>query len=73
MKNVIINDWIALDMIGYLYFAICAVSETEWWIIAPADSYEEAREKMEADKATAEEDFEAEWMVIDFMGRKVEG
>ena len=73
MKELKVNDWMEMEMIGYLYFAVYAISETEWWLIGSGDTYEEAYEKMEADKADAEEGDDGEWMVIDFEGKKVEG
>lgn len=71
MKQLVVNDWMARDMIGYLYFAVYAISETEWWLYGGADTIKEAQAILSNEMADAEEDDEGEWMIIDFEGKQV--
>ena len=73
MKALKINAWMEMEMLGYLFFAVYAVSETEWWILGKGDSYEDAKAILDNEMADADESDEGEWMVVDFDGRKVEG
>lgn len=73
MKELSINSWMEMDMIGYLFFAVYAISENEWWILGRADTIEEARAILANEMLDAEEGDEGEWMIIDFLGKKIEG
>ncbi len=73
MKTLKINAWMEMEMLGYLFFAVYVVSETEWWILGKGDSYEEAKAILDNEMADADESDEGEWMVVDFDGQKVEG
>ena len=73
MKKLNVNAWMEMDMIGYLFFAVYAVSENEWWILGKGDTFEEAKAKLENEMADAEEDDEGEWFVINYEGERVEG
>ena len=70
MKKLMVNEWMQWDMMGYLYFAVYAESETEWWILARCDSIEEAKEAVERESV---EGGEGEYFVIDCEGERVEG
>ena len=73
MKKLTVNTWMEREMFGYLFFAVYAISADEWYIIGKADTYEEAKEKLTAEMADAEEGDKGEWFVINFEGEKVEG
>ena len=73
MKKLNVNEWMEMDMIGYLFFAVYAISENEWWILGRADTLEDARAKLENEMMDAEEDDDGEWFIIDREGKRVEG
>ena len=73
MKKLNVNSWMEMDMLGYLFFAVYAVSADEWWLMGKGDTFEEAEAKLENAMADAEEGDAGEWFIIDFEGERVEG
>ena len=71
MKTLKINDWMAWEMFGYLFFAVYAVSATEWWILGKADDIDTACEILAKEIAVADEDACGEFFVINAEGRRV--
>lgn len=73
MKKLNVNEWMALEMVGYMFFAVYAVSKDEWWILGKADTLEEAKAKLENEMQNADENDEGEWFIIDYNGKRVKG
>ena len=73
MKKLNVNGWMELEMMGYHFFAVYAISKDEWWIVGKADTLEEAKVKLENEMTDAEEDDEGEWFIIDHNGKRVKG
>ena len=73
MKKLNVNEWMALEMVGYMFFAVYAVSKDEWWILGKADTLEEAKAKLENAMMDADESDEGEWFIIDYNGKRVKG
>ncbi len=73
MKKLNVNEWMEMDMIGYMFFAVYAISENEWWILGHGDTTEEAQMELENAMADAEEGDVGEWFIINYKGERVEG
>ena len=73
MKKLNVNEWMEMDMIGYLFFAVYAISENEWWILGRGDTVEEAQKELENAMMDAEEGDTGEWFIINYKGKRVKG
>lgn len=68
--KLIVNDWMAWDLVGVLYAVVYAESETEWWIMARRDEYFDA---LVALAECAEEGGPGEYFIINGLGEIVRG